>query len=75
MCVLLKQTYHTQLCEIIMASNIVKNTTILILYTPHVLLQCNKLRKAYVMSGAVMIETSDGQKIMITDLKHLTRHQ
>ena len=39
------------------------------------LVQCNKLRKAYVMSGAVMIETSDGQRIMITDLKHLTRHQ
>ena len=38
------------------------------------LVQSNKLRKAYVMSGAVMIETNDGQKIKITDIKQLTCH-
>ena len=35
------------------------------------LVQSNKLQKAYVMSGAVMIETIDGQRIKITDLKQL----
>ena len=39
------------------------------------LVQSNKLRKAFVMSGAVMIETNDGQKITITDIKQLTRYQ
>ena len=39
------------------------------------LIQSNKLRKAYVMSGAVMIETNDGQKLKITDIKQLTRYQ
>ena len=39
------------------------------------LVQSNKLRKAYVMSGAVMIETNDGQKIKITDIKQITRYQ
>ena len=38
------------------------------------LVQSNKLRKVYVMSGAVLIETYDGQRIKITDLKQLTRH-
>ena len=37
--------------------------------------QSNKLQKAYVMSGAVMIETNDGQKIKITDIKQITRYQ
>ena len=56
-----------------------------ILYTPirramaaklsRALVQSNKLRKAYVMSGAVMIETNDGQKIKITDIKQITRYQ
>ena len=39
------------------------------------LVQSNKLRKAYTMSGAVMIETNDGQRIKITDIKQLTCHQ
>ena len=39
------------------------------------LVKSNKLRTANVMSGAVMIKTNDGQRIKITDLKQLTRHQ
>ena len=39
------------------------------------LVQSNKLRKRYVMSGEVMIETNDGQKIKNTDIKQLTRYQ